>query len=165
MKHFPLLSTVPELIPSHMEYEVFAGSSLMLSCTPSEGQFVILWQHNGVTIEGYGCPKKRNAQDACLFPSPYNNNLSLYHASLFDSGIYTCNLLVNEEIIISQNINVTVTERKFTLRSLDLILLANLFCMQKTNFCLIIILLLLYVKVDEKISYVLKCCTDWLNTG
>ena len=61
-------------------------------------------------IPGYDCEniQKRNALLSCLYPSPYNTHLRLAAAFPSDTGIYTCSLLVNNEVILLKQINVSV---------------------------------------------------------
>ena len=89
---------------------MYVGNPLLLSCVPSAGNFITSWQHNGVKIPGYDCEnsQKRNAQLSCLSPSPYHTHLRLPAAFSGDSGIYTCSLLLDNEVILSKQINVSV---------------------------------------------------------
>lgn len=89
---------------------MYVGNPLLLSCVPSAGNFVISWQHNGVKIPGIDCEniQKRNALLSCLYPSPYHTHLRLAAAFPGDSGIYTCSLLLDNEVILSKQINVSV---------------------------------------------------------
>ena len=88
---------------------------MALSCTPSEGDFIISWQHNGVTIPGLPADNKRNAILSDLSPFPYNYDLFLSSSLFADTGIYTCSLLIEDEVILTHSINVTVSEGKTTL--------------------------------------------------
>ena len=111
--------TVPDLMPSFDDVQTSTGAPIQLSCSPSYGNvlaidipYEISWLHNGseITIDEI-CQEDNfmNPQESCLFPYPYNTNLVIVTTSVNDSGIYTCNLIVEDEIIItSANINVTI---------------------------------------------------------
>lgn len=104
--HFVL---VPQLLHSSVAINAFVGDSLSLRCLPSQGNFVIKWQHNGRTITAGVCDI-RNIIDRCFYPEQYNYIFLLRGVTLDDSGQYTCSLLVDNEVILSQQINVTITE-------------------------------------------------------
>ncbi len=111
---FYIYPIVPDLVPSNIEHKVYIGQSLSLSCEPSKGDFVIKWEHNGVVIPGLpNLPlpsKKRNALLSILSPYPYNYDLFLPFTSIHDAGVYSCSMISNDEIIVTQTINVTVSE-------------------------------------------------------
>ena len=113
-----LTTIVPDLIPSHVVHKVYVGQPLSLSCTPSQGDFIIIWKHNGILIPGLHIPNKRNILKIILSPAPYNYDLFLSSASLDDAGIYSCSLTVDGDGVIKQEINVTISQSKHFLLSI-----------------------------------------------
>ena len=92
------------------------GDLLQLSCLPSSGNYNISWYHNDTVITNMNCEQeqhnKRRDIEACLFPPPYNTNLSVLATSINDSGIYQCRLVVAGETILNKSINVAIKPSK-----------------------------------------------------
>ncbi len=122
--NYPPNDIVPNLLPSHSEQTVYIGQPLALSCTPSEGDFVISWQHNGITIPGIPIDSRRNAiLSSILSPFPYNYDLFLPSSLVDDAGIYTCSLLVQDEVIITHSINVTISDGEISVTIITIIII------------------------------------------
>lgn len=107
--HFLSFLLVPQLLQYPVAINAFVGDYLSFSCRPSQGNFVIKWQHNGRPITAGAC-NRENIIEACFYPEQYNYIFRLRGVTLDDSGKYTCSLLVDNEVILSQQINVTITE-------------------------------------------------------
>ncbi len=107
---------VPQLVPSHIDSaEFYINEQLELHCVPAFGEYEIVWLYNNVPVTEFLCNPSNNNEmespkETCLSPEPYHTNLLIQPASTNDSGVYTCNLVVADQVITSATINVTITE-------------------------------------------------------
>jgi hypothetical protein len=100
---------VPQLIVSNESISLRAGDPLFISCMPSIGNFNITWYHNGQMISNIGCDQYDDDPLCTQYESTSQHILYLQSAQANDSGLYTCGIVVGDDIAVSRTISVNVT--------------------------------------------------------
>ena len=72
---------------------------MTLSCIPSVTETVLSWTHNGAVVN--------EDEDTALSPRNLNHYLILDNTDVDDSGLYTCQAIIDDKTV-EQSINVTV---------------------------------------------------------
>ena len=76
-----------------------------MSCTPLPSNIALQWSHNG--------SDSNNSSQYQFTPLSLNHDLTITHANVTDSGIYTCAIAFNSNIIDQQSIVLTVVPSKY----------------------------------------------------
>ena len=85
---------------SYSGITILQGDDVTLSCRPSESDIALQWSYNGSDIS--------NSPQYQFNPPFLNHDLTITHANDTDSGIYTCAIKFNNEIVDQQSIILTV---------------------------------------------------------
>ena len=79
---------------------ILQGDNITLSCRPSQSNIALQWSYNGSDIS--------NSPQYQFNPPFLNHDLTITHANDTNSGIYTCAIKFNNEIVDQQSIILTV---------------------------------------------------------
>ena len=79
---------------------ILQGDDITLSCRPSQSDIALQWSYNGSDI---------SSSPHYQFTPPFlNHNLTIFAASVTDSGNYTCAFKLGNKVIDRQSITLTV---------------------------------------------------------
>ena len=81
---------------------ILKGDNVTLSCTPSQSDIALQWSYNGSDIS--------SLSQYQFTPLSLNHDLTITHANVTDSGIYTCAIEFN---IDQQSVFLTVVPSKY----------------------------------------------------
>ena len=87
------------LVRSFASVALLERNAVTLSCTPSIMEIGLSWAHNGTVVN--------EDENISFFPVNLNHSLTINNAGVEDSGLYTCHVVLGDEVI-EQNISVTV---------------------------------------------------------
>ena len=76
-----------------------------MSCISSPSNIALQWSHNGSDIS--------SSPQYQFTPLSLNHDLTIIHANVTDSGIYTCAIEFNSNIVDQQSIVLTVVPSKY----------------------------------------------------